>query len=99
MLTSAASLPAVGVQLEPLVAVDWYRSLPPVSSDGTFTLEKELPGHYRVAVTLPPGSFVKSVMFDGRECIDSGIDVAGETHLGLQITVSMTAGTIPGDRG
>jgi Carboxypeptidase regulatory-like domain/Polysaccharide lyase family 4, domain II len=93
---TADSLAAMEVQLEPLVPVDWFTSGSPVQRDGTFTLGKVSPGRYRVDVKPPPGSFVKSVMFDGRECIDSGIDVVGEAHRGLQITVSMTAGTVTG---
>jgi hypothetical protein len=40
--------------------------------------------------------FVKSVMFDGRESIDSGIDFTGTASSGLQVVVSMTAGQIVG---
>jgi hypothetical protein len=86
-------------------------------NDGAFILKNVPANWYRVdlslpgsplgsAATLPPGGFVKSVTFDGRECIDSGIDLRGAGGGGagspgfegsrLQITVSMTAGEIKG---
>jgi len=97
---SAGNAPSLGleVRLMPLVASAggyWYMAAP-VQSDGAFTLEKPFPGRYRVDATTPPGGFVKSVLFDGRECIDSGIDLSGEARLGLQITIGTTAGTITG---
>ena len=67
-----------------------------VQSDGTFTVEDVEAGRYLVHLEPPPGGFVKSVIFDGRECIESGIDFTGATRSGLQITVSMTAGQISG---
>ena len=67
-----------------------------VQHDGTFVTEKAAPGRYRLDLTPPPGGFVQSVLVDGRECIDSFIDLAGESRQGIQITISMTAGTITG---
>lgn len=39
---------------------------------------------------------MQSVLLDGRECIDSLIDLTGESGRELRITISMTAGTITG---
>lgn len=83
-------------RLEPLFFADFTGGAA-VRSDGTFTLEKTTAGRYRVELKPPPGGFVKSVMFGGKECIDSGIDVNGvPVPGGLQILVSMTAGQITG---
>lgn len=68
-----------------------------VQGDGSFTLKNVDVGRYRVDLTTPRGAFVKSVTFDGRECIDSGIDFAGGVRSsGLLITVSTAAGAISG---
>ena len=67
-----------------------------VQRDGTFEAARVAPGRYRLDLTPPTGGFVKSVLVDGRECVDSFIDVAGESLEDIQITISMTAGTITG---
>jgi hypothetical protein len=82
-----------------------------VESDGTFTLKDVAADWYRVDLSMPgallgmpippAGGFVKSVTLDGRECIDSGIDLRGsssglEGSSRLRITVSLTAGEIKG---
>ena len=70
-----------------------------VGSDGEFAVEKLAAGRYRVDLRPPPpGGFVKSVTLDGRESIDTGIDLSGGAGSSgeLQIVVSMTAGEIRG---
>jgi hypothetical protein len=66
-----------------------------VAGDGTFHLNNVDVGRYRVEVTPPPGGFVKTIMFDGLDRVDTGIDVHG-SNSSLQIVVSMTAGQIAG---
>jgi hypothetical protein len=77
------------------VAADWYR------------VDLSMPGALLGMPIPPPGGFVKSVTLDGRECIDSGIDLRGASGSGgaasvsegssrLRITVSMSAGEIKG---
>lgn len=68
----------------------------PVQSDGAFTLKNVEAGTYRVDLFPPPGSYVKSVVFDGQECIDTGIDLGNGARSALQIVLSMTAGQIIG---
>ncbi len=67
-----------------------------VQRDGTFSAEKAEPKKYRLDLTPPQGGFVQSVLLDGREHVDSLIDLTGESRRSLQITISMTAGTITG---
>jgi hypothetical protein len=67
-----------------------------VQSDGAFTLKNVEAGTYRVDLFPPPGSYVKSVVFDGQECIDTGIDLGNGARSALQIVLSMTAGQIIG---
>jgi len=72
-------------------------ALAPVQSDGDFTLKNVEAGKYRVDLFPPPGGFVKSVTFAGRESIDSGIDLgSGAGDARLRIVLSMTAGQIVG---
>jgi hypothetical protein len=67
------------------------------ADDGAFTLKNIEAGKYRVDVTPPSGGFVKSVSLDGRECLDSGIDLSGGAgSSSMQIVVSMTAAQITG---
>jgi hypothetical protein len=101
------------VGLEPLGPMHAPRPIGArVESDGTFNLKEVAADWYRVDLSMPgaligmpippPGGFVKSVTLDGRECIDSGIDLRGDGGAGpegssrLRITVSMTAAEIKG---
>jgi hypothetical protein len=68
----------------------------PVQNDGAFTLKNVEAGTYRVELFPPPGGYVKSVVFAGQECIDSGIDLVIGARSALQIVLSMTAGQIVG---
>jgi hypothetical protein len=69
-----------------------------VAVDGSSTLKSVEANLYRVDVRdPPPGGFVQSVTLDGRESIDTGIDLrGGRGSLKLQIVVSLTAGQITG---
>ncbi len=74
-----------------------------LKSDSEFTLKDIEAGRYRVEVNPPSGGYVKSVMFDGRDCMDSGVDLSAAPPANLpdqprlQITISMTAGRITGN--
>jgi hypothetical protein len=84
------------VRLTPLDAL-LNPAAAPVQNDGAFTVRNVEAGRYRVDFFPPPGAFVKSVIFAGQECIDSGIDVSnGAGTSSLRIVVSMTAGQIIG---
>jgi hypothetical protein len=87
------------VELFPLDAMLSSAGVIGVQSDGSFAMKDIEAGKYRVDVTAPPGGFLKSVTLDGRECIDTGIDLRGgaASSGALQIVVSMTAGEIRGN--
>lgn len=80
--------------LEPLLSNEFVE----VAGDGAFALKNVAAGRYRVDMTPPPGGFVKSVTLDGRESLDTGIDLSGGAGSSgeLQIVVSMTSGEIRG---
>jgi len=88
-----------GVELAPLDPM-LGSSVTNVQSDGTFRLTNVQAGRYRVDVGTPAGGFVKFMALDGRDCLNSGINLNGGAAFSgsLQIVVSMTAGQIGGKR-
>ncbi len=92
---SPATSNRLQVHLESLDSPGSFDAL--LESDGTFTIKDVEAGKYRVEVIPLSGGFVKSVIFDGVECIDSGIDLSGGAgDSRLQIVVSMNTGQISG---
>lgn len=58
-----------------------------VGADGAFVFEHVLPRRYSVDFAgLPPGAYVKSVKYNGRETPDSGFEIDGDAT--LEITLS-----------
>jgi hypothetical protein len=58
-----------------------------VGTDGGFVFENVLPRRHIVDfVGLPPGAYVKSVKYDGREVPESGFEISGDAS--LEITLS-----------
>ena len=58
-----------------------------VGADGSFVFEHILPRRYAVDFAgLPPGAYVKSVKYAGRETPDSGFEIDGDAT--LEITLS-----------
>jgi hypothetical protein len=68
------------------------------SGDGAFTIQGVEAGWYRVDVTPPPGAYVKSVVLNGQECLETGIDLTnGAASSGvLQVVLSTAAGRVTG---
>jgi hypothetical protein len=68
-----------------------------ISEDGTFTLHNLTPGIYHVNVGTPKGLYLKSVLSDGRDVAESGVDLqAGGMSAELQIVLSSNGGSIEG---
>jgi hypothetical protein len=64
-----------------------YVSRAEVGADGGFVFETVMPRHHIVDfVGLPPGAYVKSVKYGGREVPESGFEIEGEAS--LEITLS-----------
>jgi hypothetical protein len=68
------------------------------SGDGAFTIQGVEAGRYRVDVTPPPAAYVKSVVLNGQECLETGIDLTnGAASSGvLQVVLSAAAGRVTG---
>ena len=67
-----------------------------VTSDGAFQLRHLVPGVYALDMTLPKGSYVKSVRFAGREVTNENIDLSSGAGGTMEIVVSKTGGTVWG---
>jgi protocatechuate 3,4-dioxygenase beta subunit len=46
-------------------------------SGSAFTILDTPPGHYEVSVPVPPGYYIKSIRYDGRDALSAGLTIRG----------------------
>jgi hypothetical protein len=97
-----ANLSGVRVNLMPAgtAVVGGFQTVT-VQSDGTFALENVAPGEYSIhAVGTPPGSYLKSVLYNRQDITTTGIDLtqggSGEIDVVLRTGAGEVDGTISG---
>src|SRR5690606_13735553 len=69
-----------------------------VEGDGTYTIQRVPPGHYRTKVVgLPQGSYLKEVRLAGVPVLHSGLDLTGGVRDGkMEVVISTDAGSLSG---
>ncbi len=72
--------------------------LPDPAKTSGFSFRTVEAGMYRVDVTAPPGTYVKSLKLNGQDCLETGIDLtSGAASAGvMQIVLSTAAGRLSG---
>jgi hypothetical protein len=94
---SKVNLKSIRVQAVPMDSTPNYRQPPMVDDSGIFTLPELSPEKYRLTLTAPPGSYVKSITSSGQDIRDSGIDLAlgsGKVDVVLSTKVASITGTV-----